>query len=155
MGFKIVALSRSEDKKDLAMKLGAKYYFSIEKSDFVKEIKDLGGAKAVLLTGPSENIADKLIESLQEGGKLMLLGTNNKKMEFSINSIIFGKKNIQGWVCFDNEVKKECLEFSLKNEIKPMIQIYKFEDLQKGYDDMSSGLARFRSVIKFEIQLIK
>ena len=79
----------------------------------------------------------------------MLLGTNNKKMEFSINSIIFGKKNIQGWVCFDNEVKKECLEFSLKNEIKPMIQIYKFEDLQKGYDDMSSGLARFRSVIKF------
>lgn len=149
MGFKIVALSRSEDKKDLAMKLGAKYYFSIEKSDFVKEIKDLGGAKAVLLTGPSENIADKLIESLQEGGKLMLLGTNNKKMEFSINSIIFGKKNIQGWVCFDNEVKKECLEFSLKNEIKPMIQIYKFEDLQKGYDDMSSGLARFRSVIKF------
>lgn len=149
MGFKIVALSRSEDKKDLAMKLGAKYYFSIEKSDFVKEIKDLGGAKAVLLTGPSENIADKLIESLQEGGKLMLLGTNNKKMEFSINSIIFGKKNIQGWVCFDNEVKKECLEFSVKNEIKPMIQIYKFEDLQKGYDDMSSGLARFRSVIKF------
>lgn len=38
MGFKIVALSRSENKKDLAMKLGAKYYFSIEKSDFVKEI---------------------------------------------------------------------------------------------------------------------
>ena len=45
MGFKIVALSRGEVKKDLAMKLGAKYYFSIEKSDFVKEIKDFGGQK--------------------------------------------------------------------------------------------------------------
>ena len=50
---------------------------------------------------------------------------------------------------FDNEVKKECLEFSLKNEIKPMIQIYEFEDLQKGYDEMCSGHARFRNVIKF------
>lgn len=59
------------------------------------------------------------------------------------------KKIIQGWICFDNEVKKECLEFSLKNEIKPMTEIYKFEDFQKGYDNMSSGKARFRSVIKF------
>jgi len=150
MGFNIVAISRSEDKKDLAIKLGAKHYFSIDKGDFAKEIQKLGGAKAVLLAGPSENISDKLIESLSEGGKLMLLGTNNIKMEFSINPIIFGKKNIQGWVCFDNEVKKECLEFSLKNDIKPMIKIYKFEELQKGYDDMCSGHARFRSVIKFD-----
>ena len=150
MGFNIVAISRSEDKKDLAMKLGAKHYFSIDKGDFAKEIQNLGGAKAVLLAGPSENIADKLIESIQEGGKLMLLGTNNVKMEFSINPIIFGKKSIQGWVCFDNEVKKECLEFSLKNDVKPMIKIYKFEELQKGYDDMCSGHARFRSVIKFD-----
>ena len=47
-------------------------------------------------------------------------------------------------------MKKECLEFSLKNEVKPMIQTYKFEELQKGYDDMASGKARFRSVIKFD-----
>lgn len=92
MGFNIVAISRSEDKKDLAIKLGAKHYFSIDKGDFAKEIQKLGGAKAVLLAGPSENISDKLIESLSEGGKLMLLGTNNIKMEFSINPIIFGKK---------------------------------------------------------------
>ena len=95
MGFNIVEISRSEDKKDLAMKLGAKHYFSIEKGDFAKEIQNLGGVKAILLAGPSENIADKLIESIQEGGKLMLLGTNNIKMEFSINPIIFGKKSIQ------------------------------------------------------------
>lgn len=80
----------------------------------------------------------------------MLVGANTKTMEFSINPIILGKKCIQGWVCFDNEVKKECLEFSLKNEIKPMVQTYKLEDLQKGYDDMCSGKARFRSVVKFD-----
>ena len=150
MGFNIVAISRNEDKKDLAIKLGAKHYFSIDKCDFVKKIKDLGGAKAVLLTGPSENISDKLIDSIQVGGKLMLVGTNTKTMEFSINPIIFGNKCIQGWVCFDNEVIKECLEFSLKNEIKPMVQTYKFEDFQKGYDDMFSGKARFRCVVKFD-----
>lgn len=140
-GFKTVAISRNEGKKDLAIKLGAKYYFSTEKDDYVKEITSLGGAKAVILAGPSENIADKLIECLKEGGKLMIVGTNTKKMEFSINPIIFGKKNIEGWVCFDNEVKKECLEFSLKNEVKPMVEVYKFEDLPKGYENMASGKA--------------
>ena len=83
-------------------------------------------------------------------GKLMIVGTNTKKMEFSINPIIFGEKNIQGWICFDNEVKKECLEFRLKNEVKPMVEIYKFEDLPKGYENMAEGKARFRNVIKFD-----
>ena len=82
MRFKTVAISRNEDKKDLAIKLWAKYYFSTEKDDYVKEITSLGGAKAVILAGPSENIADKLIECLKEGGKLMIVGTNTKKMEF-------------------------------------------------------------------------
>ena len=150
LGFKTVAISRTEGKKDLSLKIGAKYYFSTEKDDLVKEITALGGAKAVIVTGPSENISDKLIECLQEGGKLMLVGTNTKKMEFSINPIIFGKKSIQGWICFDNEVKKECLEFSLKNGVKPMVEVYKFEDLPKGYESMASGKARFRNVIKFE-----
>ena len=84
MGFKTVAISRNEDKKDLAIKLGAKYYFSTEKDDYIKKITSLGGSKW--------NIADKLIECLKEGGKLMIVGTNTKKMEFSINPIIFGKK---------------------------------------------------------------
>ena len=35
MGFKTVAISRNESKKDLSIKLGAKHYFSAEKDDFV------------------------------------------------------------------------------------------------------------------------
>ena len=42
------------------------------------------------------------------------------------------------------------MEFSLKNEVKPMVEVYKFEDLPKGYESMASGKARFRNVIKFE-----
>ena len=106
MGFKTVAISRNEDKKDLAIKLGAKYYFSTEKDDYVKEITSLGGAKAVILAGPSENIADKLIECLKEGGKLMIVGTNTKKMEFSINPIIFGKKILKVGFALIMKLKK-------------------------------------------------
>jgi propanol-preferring alcohol dehydrogenase len=45
MGFKTVAISRNEDKKDLAIKLGAKYYFSTEKDDYIKKITSLGASK--------------------------------------------------------------------------------------------------------------
>ena len=31
-----------------------------------------------------------------------------------------------------------------------MIEIYKFEDLPKGYENMAEGKARFRNVIKFD-----
>ena len=39
MGFKTVAISRNEDKKELSMKLGAKYYFSTEKVISAKKLK--------------------------------------------------------------------------------------------------------------------
>ena len=72
MGFKTVAISRNEDKKDLAIKLGAKYYFSTEKDDYVKEITSLGGAKAVILAGPSEILQINLLNVLKKEENLWL-----------------------------------------------------------------------------------
>ena len=37
MGYKVVVFSRGSDKKELAMKLGATYYFDTSKDDYVGE----------------------------------------------------------------------------------------------------------------------
>jgi D-arabinose 1-dehydrogenase-like Zn-dependent alcohol dehydrogenase len=46
----------------------------------------------------------------------------------------------------------ETLEFSAKNGIKPLIQIYKLKDassIQKVFDDMSANAVRYRAVFEF------
>ena len=123
MGFKTVAISRNEDKKDLAIKLGAKYYFSTEKDDYIKKITSLGASKW--------NIADKLIERLKEGGKLMIVGTNTKKMEFSINPIIFGKKILKVGFALIMKLKKNVWNLVWKMKLSQWLKFISLKICQK------------------------
>ncbi|KAJ3307725.1 hypothetical protein HDU93_005939 [Gonapodya sp. JEL0774] len=44
-GFRTVAISSSDAKRELALKLGAQEYINSSKQDAVAELKNLGGAK--------------------------------------------------------------------------------------------------------------
>ncbi|WP_217495830.1 alcohol dehydrogenase catalytic domain-containing protein [Mangrovivirga cuniculi] len=52
MGYRVVAISTSESKKELAEKLGAKHFIDTSKQDPVEELQKLGGAKVILCTAP-------------------------------------------------------------------------------------------------------
>ncbi|KAF5393324.1 hypothetical protein D9757_000583 [Collybiopsis confluens] len=52
MGFKVVALSQSESKRELATKLGADIYLDGSKVNQVEELQKLGGAKLGLAVDP-------------------------------------------------------------------------------------------------------
>jgi len=50
MGFKVAAISTSQDKKKLAEELGAHVYIDSSKEDPVATLKKLGGAKVIMST---------------------------------------------------------------------------------------------------------
>jgi D-arabinose 1-dehydrogenase-like Zn-dependent alcohol dehydrogenase len=49
MGFKVVGISKSEDKKEMALKLGCEYFINYNKEDVGKELIKLGSAKVILV----------------------------------------------------------------------------------------------------------
>ena len=73
MGYRTVALSSSDKKKDFAKKLGANDYIDGSKEDHGEALQKLGGASLIVVTAPNPEIIPQLLNGLQFGGKLLVL----------------------------------------------------------------------------------
>lgn len=73
MGFRTVALSSSESKRQLAFDLGAHDYIDGSKVSQAEALAKLGGAKIIACTAPSPTAIQSLIPGLGVGGQLLIL----------------------------------------------------------------------------------
>ena len=150
MGFKVVGISTSDNKKDMSMKLGCEYFINYSKDDVSKELLKLGGAKVILITAPDEKIVNKLIDGLTFEGRIIIVAGMTKKVEIDFHNMLMDRKSIYAWSSAYLENVIECINFSIKENIKPIVEVFKFEDLIKGYEKMVKGEARYRIVVKMD-----
>lgn len=146
-GYRTVAISRGDDSKDLALKLGAHIYINSDAANPAEELQRLGGAKAILSTAPSGKAMSAMIDCLGDNGTLMVIGASGDPIEVSPFQLISGTRSIQGWaagVAIDSE---DTLAFSALSGVRPMIEKFPFQQAAQAYERMMSGKARFRVVL--------
>ena len=83
MGFRTIALSSSDAKKDLVLQLGAHEFIDESKQDAVAELQKFGGADVIVATVPNTAAVLKLIPGLAYGGKLLVLGLPEEAAPFT------------------------------------------------------------------------
>ena len=91
-----------------------------------------------------------MVEVLGFEGRIIIVAGILNKVEVDFNEMLMGRKSIYGWSSAHHESNKECLEFALKENIKPIVEVFKFEDLDSVYEKMIKSKARFRIVINLE-----
>lgn len=84
MGFHTIALSTSDAKRDLALKLGANEYINSAQEDAQKALLARGGAKVIVVTAPSPQVLDNLLPALAVDGTLLLLAIMPQKAELNV-----------------------------------------------------------------------
>ena len=84
MGFRTVALSHSDSKRDLARQLGAVAYIDSSKQDTAKELQKMGGAKVIMCTAPHTGVIQDLIPGLTVGGQLLILALPEEKASIDL-----------------------------------------------------------------------
>ena len=62
--------------------------------------------------------------------------------------LIAGSKSIRGWASGTAKDSQDTLEFSALSGVRPMIERYPLQKAAEGYEQMLSGGARFRVVLK-------
>jgi len=147
MGFVVVAVSTGSDKKELAMKLGAHYYFDASKDKPVEELKKLGGAKIVLTTAFDSKAMSSLMDGIRADGTLLIVGADMKPLEVTPLQLIMKRTRIQGWPSGRPIDSEQTLNFAAANGIYSMSEIYPLEKAQEAFDRMLSNKARFRVVL--------
>lgn len=96
MGFRTVALSHSDSKRELARQLGAMDYIDSSKQDSAKELQKMAGAKVIMCTAPHPDIIEGLIPGLTVGGQLLILALMQQKA--TINLCEFILRFVDRWV---------------------------------------------------------
>ena len=147
MGFRTIAIGRGADKQALAKKLGAHQYID---SDGAPEqaLQKLGGAQVILATAPDAKSMSALVDGLAPRGTLMIIGAAMEPLTVTPLQLITGSKSIRGWASGTAKDSQDTLEFSALSGVRPMIEPYPLQKAAEAYDQMISGRARFRVVLK-------
>ncbi len=148
MGMRTVAISTSDDKKDLANELGAHHFINTENSDPSEELQKLGGAKLILATAPYAKAITSVVNGLGIDGKLLMVAATGEPIEVSSMQLLMGRKSVAGWPSGTAMDSEDTLNFSVMTGTKPMIEEYPLEEVEKAYDRMINNKARFRVVLK-------
>jgi D-arabinose 1-dehydrogenase-like Zn-dependent alcohol dehydrogenase len=150
MGFHVVAIARGKEKEALARQLGAHDYIDSTTEDPAQALLQLGGADAILATASSGKSMGPLVGGLASRGKFILVGVSDEPLEINITQLLIGSKTIQaeiGGTAIDSE---DTLDFSVLEQIRPMIERVPLEKAPEAYARMKRNEARFRMVLTFD-----
>ncbi|KAJ3736595.1 GroES-like protein [Lentinula guzmanii] len=145
MGYKVVALSQSSAKKDLATELGADYYFDASQVNQVEELMKLGGAKVILATAPQGDDIATLLGGLKIGGTMLTVAIADLK--FSTLALIGKRSMIKGWPSGHAKDSEDAVAFAQKHNVKSLVETFPLDQVNEAYGKMQSGKVRFRAVL--------
>jgi len=147
MGFRTVAIGRGDDKKPLAIKLGAHEYINGDAGKTSEALQKLGGANLVVATAPDSKSISATIDGLAPNGTLLVVGATFDSLTVTPVQLINGSKEIKGWASGTAKDSEDTLRFSSLCGVRPMIERYPLEKAAEAYEQMMGGKARFRVVL--------
>lgn len=145
LGFKTVVLSRGKEKEALAYKLGAYLYIDTTTLDAAKELKKLGGARAIICTAPNGSEIGKLIGGLGKDGQIIIIAAATDMMQIPPAALLGGNRSITGWVGGNME---DTLNFSILTKVIPMVEVFPLEKAAEAFQKMMTSKVHFRAVLK-------
>jgi alcohol dehydrogenase len=148
-GYRTVAVNRGRDKEELARSLGASDYIDNATQDPAKALQAMGGAKAILATVTDGKAMQSIARGLGANGVLMVIGAVGPLTVDSFD-LLQKRASVKGWYSGIARDSEDTLNFSLRNKVASMNEVYPLEKAQDAYDRMMSGNARFRVVLRME-----
>ncbi|KAI9721156.1 MAG: hypothetical protein M1828_005263 [Chrysothrix sp. TS-e1954] len=148
MGFRTVALSSSDKKKDFADKLGAHDYLDGSKGDHGEALKKMGGAALIVVTAPNPAIIGSLVNGLAPMGKLLVLAPVG---DVSVNTVtmVTGGLSVHGWPSGHALDSEEAISFADHHDVNCMIEKFPLDKANDALKHMEEGKVRFRGVLVF------
>lgn len=146
-GFDVVAISRGNDKKSLALKLGAHHYLDSTKEDIPSALQALGGAKAIIATAPSAKAISPLIGGLCKNGELIIAAVSDAPLDWSAMNFLMGAKTVKGTFT-DMREMNAAVKFSVLTNVRPLIEVFPLKQAKEAFGKMMAAKTHFRAVLK-------
>ncbi|AZH27120.1 alcohol dehydrogenase [Haloplanus aerogenes] len=146
-GFETVAISRSPEKRDLALDLGADHFVDASEDDPAEALQDLGGARVVLTTAPSADAIESVVGGLGTDGEVVVVGIPGEPVPVDVQHLVGTRSAVSGWGSGHARDSQDTLEFSDLRDITPVVERFALDEVDEAYQRMLDNDARFRAVL--------
>lgn len=148
MGMNVAAIDISDQKLDLAQRLGADIIINaknINPGEYLK--KEVGGMHGALITAVSPIAFKQGLETLRRKGTMALNGLPPGNFDLSIFDIVLNRITIRGSIVGTRKDLQEAIQFAVDGKVKANITTAPLEQVNEVFEDMKQGQIDGRVVL--------
>lgn len=144
-GCEVTAFTSSEAKRTEALELGA--HKTLNSRDGAELEAAAGSFDLILSTVNVKLDWEGYINTLKPKGRLHFLGAALEPIEIGAFSLIGGQRQISGSPVGSPATIAKMLDFAARHGIQPVVEHFKFDQVNEALEHLESGKARYRIVL--------
>jgi alcohol/geraniol dehydrogenase (NADP+) len=144
-GCEVTAFTSTEDKKTEVMEMGAHHVIN---STVSADIESTAGKLDFIISTVNLNLDwNTYLGTMNQKGRLVYVGAVLEPLGLSAFPLVMGQRSVAGSSVGSPGVMAKMLDFAARHDVKPVIETYRFEDVNEAIARLRSGEARYRIVL--------
>ena len=146
-GCKVTAFTSNEAKKMEAIEMGAHQAVNSRNPE---ELEAVAGQFDLILSTVNVRLDWNIyLSALNSKGRLHFVGAVLEPLDVAAMSLIVGQRSISGSPVGSPATIAKMLDFAARHGIKPIIEEYRFEQVNEALERLAGGKARYRIVLSW------
>lgn len=145
-GCEVTAFTSHESKKEEALGLGAHHTLNSRNEE---EITAAAGRFDMIISTVNVKLDWNLyLQTLKPKGRLHFVGATLEPLDIGVFSLIGAQHSVSGSPVGSPSTITAMLDFAVLHDVKPVIEKFKFEQVNEAMDHLRSGKAKYRIVLE-------
>ncbi|HSR88188.1 MAG TPA: NAD(P)-dependent alcohol dehydrogenase [Pontiella sp.] len=146
-GCEVTAFTSSESKKKEALQMGAHHTLNSRDED---EITAATGRFDLILSTVNVKLDWNLyIQTLKPKGRLHFVGATLDPLDIGVFGLIMAQRSISGSPVGSPATIAAMLDFANQHNVKPIIEKFRFDQVNEAMEHLRSGMAKYRIVLEW------
>ena len=146
MGHEVLAITNSAEKEKAARDFGA-HEVLVTKDHVGQDLLAMGGADIILSFSPSMKQNSQAFHGLRPGGRLITTAVSAEPIEVDPIPMLFKQTSVIGSAHNDPADLVDILKLAAEGKVKPVLETYRFNELNDVMVRLADGKVRFRAVV--------
>jgi len=145
-GCEVTAFTSSDSKMQEAKELGAHHCINSRSGS---EIEQASGRFDLIIS--TVNVAldwNLYLSTLKPKGRLHFVGATLEPLDIGVFNLIMAQRSVSGSPVGSPATIAKMLEFAVQHDIKPVVETFKFAQINEALAHLKSGKARYRVVLE-------
>ncbi|ASP38568.1 alcohol dehydrogenase [Bacterioplanes sanyensis] len=145
-GCEVTAFTSSDSKREEALSLGAHHTLN---SRDAQALEQAAGRFDLLLSTVNVKLDwNAYVNTLKPKGRLHLVGAVLEPLDISVFPLLAGQRSVSSSPVGSPATIAQMLEFAARHDIKPQVEVFAMQDVNKAIDRLHHGSPRYRVVLK-------